>query len=142
MENPKKRSNASCEKKSKKKIKIETAADAVRALEDIVLDPFPLQVQLEEIPVTRKSKIPSSFFDNHFEMYYSAVGQVYMTSSSDQDIRVPLKGDIGSLICSHERWELVAGKLKEKCIELKRQNQVLISTSCPVPVVSSSFPPS
>ena len=93
-ENQKKRSKSSSEKKSKKKVKIETAADAVRALDDIVLDPFPLQIQLEEIPVTEKSKIHSSFFDNHVKMNYTAVGQVYMTSTSDQDIRVPLVGDM------------------------------------------------
>ena len=128
--------------KSKKKVKIETAADAVRALDDIVLDPFPLQVQLQEIPVTGKSKIPASFFDNHIEMKYTAVGQVYMTSTSDQNIRLSLKGDIDSLIRSHERWELVARKLKEKCVELKRQNQVLVSTAYPVPPVPCLFPPS
>ena len=56
MEDPKKRSNDSCDKKFKKKVKIETAVDAVRALDDIVLGPFPLHIQLEEIPVTGKSK--------------------------------------------------------------------------------------
>ena len=134
MENTKKRQNTSNETKHKKKLKIETAADAVRALDDIVLDPFPLRVQLEEIPVTGNSKIPSSFFDNHLKMKYTAVGQVYMTSTSDEDVRVPLEGDIDSLIRSHERWELVARKLKEKCLELKRQNQVLIPTNLLRPV--------
>ena len=135
MENQKKRSRTSTTSKSNKKVKIETAEDAVRALDDIILDPFPLQVQLQEIPVTEKSKIHSSFFDNHVKMNYTAAGQVYMTSTSDQDIHVPLKGDIDSLIRSHERWELVARKLKERCLELKRQNQVLIPTNllCPVP---------
>ena len=142
MENQKKRSKSSSESKYKKKAKIETAADAVRALDDIVLDPFPLPDNLEEIPLPGKSKIPASFFDNHIEMKYTAVGQVYMTSSSDQDIRVPLSGDIDSLIRSHERWELVARKLKEKCLELKRQNHLLISTAYPVPPVPSSVPPS
>ena len=135
MENQKKRSRTSTTSKSNKKVKIETAEDAVRALDDIILDPFPLRVHLEENPVTGKSKIPSSFFDNHLKMKYTAVGQVYMTSTSDEDIRVPLEGDIDSLIRSHERWELVGRKLKEKCLELKRQNQFLISTSllCPMP---------
>ena len=73
-------------------------------------------------------------------MNYTAVGQVYMTSASDEDVRVPLEGDIDSLIRSHERWELVARKLKEKYLELKRQNQVLISTAYPVCPVPPLFP--
>lgn len=136
-ENQKKRSNASCEKKSKKRVKIETAADAVRALDDIILDPFPLPMNMEEITVSGKSKIHTSFFNKHVKTYYTSVGEVYMTHSSNHDISIPLTGDIDSLVRSHERWELVARKLKEKCIELKRQNEFLWKPSGP-----SIFPPS
>ncbi len=139
MENQKKRSNASCEKKSKKKIKIETAADAVEALDYIDINPLLLPVKNEEIPVTGQSKIPSSFFDNHVKMKYALVGEVYV-SCRDHDNSDPLDDDIKSLILSHEKcWKLLK-RLKEKCLELKgeclelmRQNRVLISTAYSFP---------
>ena len=141
MENPKKRSRASSEPKSKKKVKIETAAGAVKALDDIVLGPLPLPMKMEMGVADETSKIPGHFFDNHAKMFLATTGyDVYMNSCINPDIKTPLKDDIKSLMVSHDRWEMIARKLRAKCVELKRDIALLWQSSSPVPPVSSVFP--
>ena len=62
MEDPKKRSNDSCDKKFKKKVKIETAVDAVRALDDIVLGPVSPSYTAGRNSCNRKIKNSFIFF--------------------------------------------------------------------------------
>ena len=118
--------------KKRKHEEIETGEQAFKALDEIskhLNDPM----VMEQSPNSGKIKIPKLFHENHKIVFYTAVGGVYMTCDNDHDISVPLTDDIESLIRSHERWELVARKLKEKCLELKRENELLAAMSVPVP---------
>ena len=76
------------------------------------------------------SKIPRNFLDNHTKMFFSTTGyDVFMASGNDLDLKTPLKNDIRSLMASHDRWEMVARKLRDKCVELKREIAVLLEPS-------------
>tara|TARA_R110002074_G_scaffold64184_1_gene153395 strand:- start:197 stop:568 length:372 start_codon:yes stop_codon:yes gene_type:complete len=117
MPKGKKRTISNSEQPEKKR-KIETAADAVRALDDPIFDLLP---GISDFNTPTSPVLPVDFFNNHVLTEYKTIGQVYMTIDLDENIFSTLTGDVESLIKSHQRWELIARKLKEKCIELKNQ---------------------
>ena len=117
MPNGKKRTISNSDQPEKKR-KIETAADAVRALDDPIFDSLP---GISDFNSSFTPMLPLDFFDNHVLTEYKTIGQVYMTIHLTDNIFSTLTGDVESLIKSHQRWELIARKLKEKCIELKNQ---------------------
>lgn len=122
MENPKKRA------------KIETGADAVNALDKIILQPFMSPKQVGENDVTGTSEIPKTFFNNHTNVFLNTLGEeVYMSYYTDPRIKTPLSGDIDSLIRSHQLWEEIAKRLRDKCVQLKRDIALLRQTSSIAP---------
>ena len=121
MENPKKRQKTSSETKPGKKLKIETAADAVKALDDIDVYPISLPAEMCIGSLKGSTKLPDNFFKNRKRTMLSNIGEVYSTGGIVNRIPLPLTDDLRSLIDSHERWEVVAHKLRDKCVELKHQ---------------------
>ena len=131
MENPKKRQKTSSETKPKKKQKIETAADAVKALDDIDIHPIALPAEMCIGSLNGSTKLPDNFFKNRKRQMLSNIGEVYSTEGMVKQIPLPLTDDLRSLIESHERWEVVAHKLRDKCMELKHQIEVFWQVSSP-----------
>ena len=123
MENKKKRQKTSSETKPRKKLKIETGEEAVKALDAIKLCPIALPSEMCIGSLSGSTKLPDNFFENRKRMMLSNIGEVYSTNGMVNRVPLPLTDDLRSLIDSHERWEIVANKLKEKCIELKHQIQ-------------------
>ena len=117
MPKGKKRTISNSEQPEKKR-KIETAADAVRALDDPIFDLLP---GISDFNTPTSPVLPVDFFNNHVLTEYKTIGQVYMTIDLDENIFSTLTGDVESLIKSHQRWELIARKLKGMCIKLKNQ---------------------
>ena len=131
MENTKKRQKTSSETKPKKKQKIETAADAVKALDDIDIHPIALPAEMCIGFVSGSTKLPDNFFKNRKRQMLSNIGEVYSTGGMVNRLSLPLTDDLRSLIESHERWEVVAHKLRDKCMELKDQMEDFCQVSLP-----------
>ena len=131
MENTKKRQKTSSETKLRKKVKIETAADAVRALDNIDVYPIALPPEMCIGSVSGSTKLPNNFFENRKRMTLSNIGEVYSTGGTVNRLSLPLTDDLRSLIESHERWEVVAHKLRDKCMELKHQMELFWQVSPP-----------
>ena len=91
-------------------------------------------MKMEMSVADETSKIPEHFFVNHTKIFFATTGyDVFMTSGTDPDLKTPLENNIKSLMDSHDRWAMIAQKLRDKCVELKRDIALLHQSSSPDP---------